>query len=473
MSNPVSIYNKQRLEALSSWLPAPLDKISQGKIDDFVDSLVLEDLRKFLISWIETQKDPLPSDMGVDNGETCVVDSRFYPSVSMLTKLCLYAGCAVVADPLLEHALGRMLVYNQIALRTPDVKEVADGIRRGLHFYKENFYALTKGVVLPTPFYAIEAASMMLPGYLAAGQDDLQKILPGVPEEILSVFEAAAKIYPYDHRTGTIKKGQPIPLEDATIVVEFDDHASPYDVMALQHYLKIDGWTVSRDGYLQHVRHTPPVTAEEMEQWKKNSVRVVAASRLYELHENFLFADRVGGSIFTSSSVHHAVLRSLDSTRQNHEVDILGNLNLPFLEGLTLENIVRAREDSALFQDFRIGFRDACGMVKSPSDDPLRGKELLALREKVFDQAARRLSEEMRILNKESLLTGAQAAVGAGTTVAVIAAVAQLGGVALAGPLGGVAAGMVAGGAKRWIGQMKLRNSSCAYFLWKLDKGRK
>jgi len=397
---------------------------------------------------------------------------RIFPGIErdidfdLLKQSALYVEQFVFDDPLFvasrrNHPQGR--VVNQaigMPERELDRRAVAAASMQMLRLQS----AVASNLVKFLPFSSIVEPAAETP--ILYSED---RFASSLPPEIIKLFRARVRVsatkrieagYRVEKRlypTRSIHVG----FRDASFRDSRSYHLFAHEVLSMDEASR----TVE---FAMRLPDEPP-NREEFEAWVDQSINQTARSVYQHLRAEWEVAADLGAQYLTTSPFIHDVLMTTpghQSSAATHTANALLSLDLPFLAGLSLDDIVHVRSEYALaFQAFRNSLDERLKELED-YEDP-------AQRRSVARKIARQLAEtDVRSLGET--LKSARASL---TTDAVIAAASLVAAIPTSSPwtvqtvAGGL--GAVLAGVKTVRDLKRSGRDSAAFFLWKLQGRRK
>lgn len=179
---------------------------------------------------------------------------------------------------------------------------------------------------------------------------------------------------------------------------------------------EIDASTMKEDGtvgmYLP-ILEPGNVEKTKYENWRNDSIYKVALKRINKLEHGLSLSNLMETVYFTESSFEWDALNGLSKGTIDDEAklaQVMGQLEIPFLENVRLENIVKLRENEESFHNFRQLLKGACKEIEECSSQSIQTKASQIEREVLKPELLKIQADYKAIVNKYLALASIEAA---------------------------------------------------------------
>jgi hypothetical protein len=231
-----------------------------------------------------------------------------------------------------------------------------------------------------------------------------------LPAQVLRKFQEAAEVSAViSLGEGCFKLTRLKPTRGISIRFRGDTegHASMYSL----HQIEKSQLKVGSEGEFEMKLSLPktPPSAAQFQVWVRQSVNQAARNRFRETFEDAELATQLNAALSTRSQLRFDVLRTVvePSTSQPlRTANTFLNMDLPILEEISVENLMKVREDEQAFANFRFALDHTLSRLRETSDvkdakriqeeaiEDLTGVQLREVKQKVsnmYRSAGRRM----------------------------------------------------------------------------------
>lgn len=429
-------------DVLNQALPTPLHVCTDDDLRAFVERLEPQDIGSILSDVIRCheQREHLAPE------GAAVIDSYIRPlSEDAVKNMLMYSEAVVVPDPLMHHpyaleevAPGSWSLSRQMPLPS---KVQKNAFLSALRFHRIFRDAISSGLVVPSSHSALVAAQQINDDHFF-GKDASSAYPPPIAlsDEAARVLSSRARIHSaqFDNDGVSFTPGTN-PRESSAIAIRFDGDPGTAEIAVERHMTIVSHARDSSGGLRVRLVEGPCTDDESYESWVFSSLLKRGTHRVTSLQCDLAFAQCMDGSVLTPSTVNWELLRTLVPSRNFTPEDAFLSIEIPHLANVTIGDVVRARQDVDLFEQFRRGFRKAFADYRSSPEVTVSSREFKEHCEDYINSGIREISQNYRALRVKSASALALSTV----TIVAAAALAPLGGLAwalsIAGSLGELA----------------------------------
>lgn len=335
--------------------------------------------------------------------EVVVLDpSAGLPPPKEVSRLLLYAETLVWPDPLLEHSLAlRHLVPDDLGAAIPrTLEQRQEELHSALEFYQQYRYPILEGLITPAAWNVLLIAqrscyqNWLGPAHVEAPWDTLPTALLDLADSEVDVRSAS-----FDGRRHTLH-GTPPDARSSLIALVAKGDPSDQGEVRIESHMSIVDHGEEHGHFMVRAAQTPP---SDLTKWVTECRRKLVYNRVVSLGASAELAAQLGGAVLTRSATNQKILDSLVTPfAQARSALAMTTMELPTVEGLSVNRIVHARKDSAALQNFRVGFRKACSAIKSATGSPEFQRECEAIARDTVEHGVEELRQSYRALRAKS-----------------------------------------------------------------------
>jgi len=417
------------------------------------------DLRKELESYrlhaIKSIKD-LGDEISGYKSQLKIFGAQDYFSISHLMQTALYLDQVVLPDPIFPFTANRSDMSKNLGQMIGVAQ--SEGIDRpGLSAAARQMKELTPMIVanylkfFPVSYYMEPDENIPL-SYSKSGYSDV------LPSSILSKYANSAVV------RSLMKTDKGLIVQNVLevgrgIAVRFkDDIEENVDIYNLfvQKVINMDNETQVVQFQMTLPDELP--STNEFEAWVNQSINQSAIEHYNQLLKGMVLSERFGASYLTGSKFTHSILgsNSSDNDVKSHVSDCILNLNLPFLENITMQDLMSVRmNDGEAFELFRKELESKFRELRTETDPGDLNIKIQNVVHELNEVQMVKIDQQMKSIRKKALSQTALAVGGlAGTVVtsglSVAATVIAL-----------------ANGSNSYLEHRASLRENPAYFLWK------
>lgn len=309
--------------------------------------------RDYCLSTISFERDRNPNNLSI------LVEGfrRFLPDESLLKQCALYMENIIISDPLFEQAYPRnedhQAVNALVGMKKSEIDRAA--VASAVNYVKSLQNALKSEFVKLVPLSYLHEPPEEIPVFFPKNLfSDL------LPQDLLRFFRSNAQVSPL-YKTGRgWAIGQPKDLEPCrAISIHFgDDHRSGMIYFLNQQEITSFDEDTGKVEFVVHHPSDPP-EPPLFENWINQSINKTAHNVFERVFNEIGIANRMKANYLTSSTFVADLLSqdlpTSDATFHSSIMNLVLDLNLPVLEGVSLDSILEIRQkDGEVFQNFRL-----------------------------------------------------------------------------------------------------------------------
>jgi hypothetical protein len=418
---------------------------------------IKKELRKYREFCLNSQVQ-LESEINCSPSTLRILSGKSKIPLNRLKQTALYVHQYILNDPLfaLSHEEGEM---------SKAIKEYhkAEDILDKKHLSETIGYL--KSI---TPMIAADFIKMLPISYFSEPSDKIPFLSSDnlfadvLPKNVLEYFHKNVKVESFQQEGNLFKLENKL-YPCRSIFISFPK--DKYEYERFYHLYEIEIKKVDKEKrtfeYTQHLPSTPP-DQEQFMAWVVQSINQ-ASKNIYDdiLLENML-ALRYNSSYLTDSHFAFELMQQrfeVKNSIPNHTVNLLMNFDLPFMEGINIDNIMKIRlEDGEAFNSFRINLEKHFKVLREINDeDTLKTKLDNAIHE-INEVQLSEINNKINSLKKMATLDFTILLAGFAGTI-------QTGGYSLI-----ASAYSLMKGIKTWSEYYDKVKNHPAFFYWKLKK---
>jgi hypothetical protein len=219
-----------------------------------------------------------------------------------------------------------------------------------------------------------------------------------------------------------VEKGKPFTVDTEaqgptnSILINFDDEAVPMIFFFSNVSLNEKKGKNALEMRFLYDASQQKIDPETFRNWVLGESQNYVKRRLSDLHSDLYLANLAGAHFLTTirSSKDLATASLSKSNSSNAVLNTLLKMELPFLSGVTLQDLANARENEAAFNDFRVALDKAFKEIESIGIEERQRRLDEIVRDLILAPLAR-LDKRMNSLNRDVYI---DAALAVGTFVA-------------------------------------------------------
>lgn len=296
----------------------------------------------------------------------------FLPNKSLLKQCALYLDEIIINDPLFDQAYPRnedhKAVNTFFDMENSEINRPQ--VAAAVNFIKDFEYSIKTGFVTFVPLSYFHEPPKEIPVFFP---ENLFSNL--LPPDLLKFFRANVQVRPLyksDHGW-LVGKSQDLKPCRAISIQFGNDHSS--DMIYFLHeqeVVSIDEDTGKVEFAMRMPLHPPRVSL--FENWINQSINKTAHNVFTRVFDEIEIANRMRANYLTTSTfVADLLSKTIPTTSDALQPDVTNivlDINLPVLEGLSLDKILEIRKkDGEVFKNFRLDLEKKLRMLRR-IDDP-------------------------------------------------------------------------------------------------------
>lgn len=292
---------------------------------------------------------------------------------------------------------------------------------RALKWLISNEALVTQGIVVLAPdkyfskFISAHNSRLLTKDqFLGKGPTDISK---GIYPKLKEIISRYVQVYPLRL------------MPDGSLTAHFDKFDLAHNIISISfrddpHYLghstyqlfEIDASTMKEDGTVGMflpILEPGKINRSKYENWRNDSIYKVALKRIDKLEHGLSFSNLMETVYFTESPFEWDALNSLSKGTIDEEAklaQVMGRLEIPFLENVRLESIVKLRENEESFHNFRQLMKGACKEIEECSSQNIQSKARQIEKEVLRPELLKIQEDYKAIVNKYLALASVEAA---------------------------------------------------------------
>lgn len=387
-----------------------------GRLKDWGD----EEFRKFFDTYAESARSqPLIVRSGLGSTEVFPDSATGAVPLALIRQLCVYVSRFYIHDPILSLGDEHLTLHSNFerVAKTNSKERRIDEFRgefaRTISSLLPIRPLVEAGVVHVSPTSllrerpepgAIYATDMYGPGGRLHAGGEIRSATLELPASLSGYVNDHLVVLPV-----RFERGRPIVIVNEelkptnSIAVQFEDGVSPMIYCLSNVSVKSE----QKDRATLEMRFSfdpsdQDIDPDTFRQWVLGESQKYVSRRLSDLNDDLYMASLAGAHFLTSapSSCALATVDLSDEPSPHPILDALLKLELPFLSGVTIDELAKARQNEAAFNDFRVALDKALKQIESLSGEERR-RRLDEIVRDIIHAPLSRLDRRMHSLNRD------------------------------------------------------------------------
>ena len=307
------------------------------------EDALINELRRYR-DFCLSNEDALLAEVRANPSNLKVFSNLGRVSIEQLKRSALYVHQYVIDDPLIPLAAPRSefaVATNQLLgfqTRLIDLADLAARIR----FLKQITPMVAANFVKLLPVSVVFEPPKELPLFASDNYFD-----DALPAALLKIFRERARVESLQKTTeGWMETNELFPCR--AILIRFEGH--PREQVFIYNYFNTEATVIDEDKRLVEFKMTmpdaPPPPAA-FDAWVRQSINQASRALYSQTFTEGMIANDLGALYSTRSELIAEALKTTstsDSSISSHSATVLVNMELPFLDGIDVEKLMKVRE---------------------------------------------------------------------------------------------------------------------------------
>lgn len=344
-----------------------------------------------------------------------------------LSRVLLTYESVIVQDPIPAFDPRIKTAFEFGSEENPNL--IRERVKRSLKWLVAHEALIREGIIILSPHHFFtkykdfEKSKLLFENqFLGDGPTDLIK---SVSEDFKKLVSEYAQVFPL-----TLSK-------DGSFTYHSDKFDVAHNIISIHfkndpaylgsrtyNLFELDPSSMKEDGTMgMYLPLTEPgkIERNKYENWRNDSLIKSALKRVASIEAGLAFANDISGVLFTESPFDWEILHTLSKSNGNEEEKLAmltSQLNIPFLDNVRLDNIIKIRKNEESFYNFRQILKNACKEISNTSSTNLISKAK-EIETEILKPELKKIKKDYQLLIKKYLtlasLEGAAFALSAST----------------------------------------------------------